>query len=171
MRALPLLALVVLLAAAPRARAQFATPTRPALHLGGALGPGLGGQVTFLLPFEALLTREATLYADYAPRFTGEGGGRLLVGMGVGAGVRAVRVLTVLADLEAGPYDLDVGFRFGPSFFFSFYEQTAASKARSFALFVEPFVRGSVRLESGHVLYAELGSHPSRLRAGLSLGL
>lgn len=165
-----LLVALALLAALP-ARAQFATPTRPAVQLGGTLTPGVGAQVALLTPFATVLTREAALYADYEPRFLGEDGGRLLVGLGVGGGVRVLRILTIFADYDAGPYDLDAGFRFGPSFFFSFFEQTAASKARSFALFVEPFVRGSVRLESGAVLYGELGTHPSRLRAGLMLGL
>ena len=162
------LALAAVLLAAP-ARAQFATPTLPFVQLGLAGTPGAGVQAGFASPALTVLTREGALYADYAPRFVGEEG-RLLVGLGLGGSVRVLRILTVLADYDAGPYDLDVGFRFGPSFFFSFFEETAAGKARSFRLFADPFARASVRLDR-RVVYVELGTQPSHLRAGLLLGL
>jgi hypothetical protein len=151
------------------AHAQFATPTLPFVQLGVGGTPGIGLQTAFVTPAATVFTREGALYADYAPRFIGDDG-RLLVGLGLGGSVRVLRALTVLADYDAGPYDVDVGFRFGPSFFFSFFETTAASKARSFRLFTDPFVRGSVRLET-RVLYVELGTQPSHLRAGLLFGL
>ena len=151
--------------AAPAA-AQFATPTLPVVQLGVGVAPGVGAQVGIALPAFTILTREAVLYADYEPRFLDEDAGRLLVGLGVGGSVRILRALTVLADYDAGPYDLDVGFRFGPSFFFSFFEETAAGQARSFRLFAEPFVRGSLRFER-RVVYVELGSQPARIRGGL----
>lgn len=150
-------------------RAQFATPTLPFVQLGLTGTPGVGVQVAFATPALTVFTQEGSLYADYAPRFVGEEG-RLLVGLGLGGSVRVLRILTVVADYEAGPYDLDVGFRFGPSFFFSFFEETAASKARSFRLFAEPFVRGAIRFDR-RVVYVELGTQPSHLRAGLLLGL
>ena len=150
------------------ARAQFATPTLPFIQLGIAGTPGVGLQAGFATPALTVLTREGMFYADYEPRFAGEG--RLLVGLGVGGSVRVLRVLTVLADFDARQYDLDVGFRFGPSFFFSFFEETAASKARSFSLFGEPFVRGTARF-SRRVAYVEIGTQPAHLRAGLLLGL
>ncbi len=152
------------------ARAQFATPSVPFVQLGAAGTPGVGVQVGFATPAFTVLTREGALYADYEPRFVDEEAGRLLVGLGLGGSVRVLRVLTVLADVDPGPYDLDVGYRFGPSFFFSFFEQTAASKARSFRLFGDPFLRGSVRLGQ-RVAYVELGAQPAHLRAGLLIGL
>ena len=153
----------------PPAQAQFATPTLPFFQVGIGGTPGVGIQAGFATPALTVLTQEASFYADYAPRFVGSDG-RLLVGLGLGASVRVLRVLTVVADYDAGPYDLDVGFRFGPSFFFSFFEETAASKARSFALFAEPFARGSLRF-GARVVYVEIGTQPSHLRAGLLLGL
>ncbi len=152
------------------AQAQFATPSLPFVQLGASGLPGVGGQAGFATPAFTVLTREGMLYADYEPRFLDEDGGRLLVGLGLGGSVRVLRVLTVIADVNTGPYDFDVGFRFGPSFFFSFFEQTAASKARSFRLFAEPFMRGSARL-GRRVVYVELGAQPGHLRAGLLFGL
>ena len=162
---LRLFALLALCAAAPAA-AQFATPTLPTLQVGAGLTPGTGLQAGFVSPGFTILTREVMFYADYEPRFLGEDAGRLLVGLGVGGSVRVLRALTVVADFDAGPYDLDAGFRFGPSFFFSFFEETAAGKARSFRLFGDPFVRGSLRFER-RVLYVEVGTQPSHLRGGL----
>ena len=174
----PRFALLVALAVAlggSGARAQFATPSLPFVQIGVAATPGLAGtpgagvQVGFATPAFAVLTREGALYAEYAPAADGDVE-RLLVGLGLGGSVRVLRALTVIADLDAGPFDLDVGFRFGPSFRFSFSEQTAASKARSFGLFGEPFARGSARW-GRRVVYVEAGTHPARLRAGLLLGL
>lgn len=163
------LAALLLALGAGSAHAQFATPTLPFVQLGVGGTPGIGVQTAVVTPAATVFTREGALYADYAPRFIGDDG-RLLVGLGLGGSVRVLRVLTVLTDYDAGPYDLDVGFRFGPSFFFSFFETTAASKARSFRLFTEPFVRGSVRLDR-RVIYVEVGTQPSHLRAGLLFGL
>lgn len=160
----------LLLAVGLPVRAQFATPSLPFVQFGAAGTPGIGVQVGFATPAFTVLTREGALYADYEPRFLDEDAGRLLVGLGLGGSVRVLRVLTVLADVDTGPYDLDVGFRFGPSFFFSFFEQTAASKARSFRLFGDSFVRGSAQL-GRRVVYVELGTQPAHLRAGLLLGL
>ncbi len=157
---------LALLPAGSPAAAQFATPTLPTLQLGVGLTPGTGLQAGFVSPGFTILTREVVLYADYEPRFLDVDAGRLLVGLGVGGSVRVLRALTVAADFDSGPYDLDVGFRFGPSFFFSFFEETAASKARSFRLFGDPFVRGSLRF-SRRVVYVELGTQPSHVRGGL----
>lgn len=171
---LVLLLAVLPLAALPLARpaaAQFATPSQRFLQVGPAVLPGFGVQATFSTPLFTVLTREGALYAEYAPRFLDNDDGRILVGLGVGASVRVFRVLTVVTDYDAGPYDLDVGFRFGPSFFFSLFEQDARSKARSFRLFGDPFVRGSVRFNSGRVVFAELGAQAPRLRGGLLFGL
>ena len=153
----------------PPTAAQFATPSLPFVQVGIGATPGIGVQAGFATPALTVLTQEASFYADYTPRFVGSDG-RLLVGLGLGASVRVLRVLTVVADYDAGPYDLDVGFRFGPSFFFSFFEETAASKARSFRLFAEPFARGSLNF-GRRVVYVEIGTQPSHLRAGLLLGL
>jgi len=161
--------LLLLALSAESVHAQFATPTLPFVQVGVAGTPGVGLQVGFAQPSGTVFTQEGALYADYAPRFFGDEG-RLLVGLGLGGSIRVLRVLTVLADYDPGRYDLDVGFRFGPSFFFSFFETTAASKARSFRLFTEPFVRGSMRFNQ-RVVYVELGTQPSHLRAGLLLGL
>src|SRR5690606_24650739 len=105
---LPLHLATHLLAPLPApALAQFATPTLPTVQLGAALTPGVGAQAGIALPAFVILTREATLYADYEPRFLDEDAGRLLVGLGVGGSVRVLRALTVVADFDAGPYDLD----------------------------------------------------------------
>lgn len=150
-------------------RAQFATSTLPFVQIGLAGTPGVGIQAGFASPTFTVLTREGSLYADYAPRFVGSEG-RLLVGLGLGGSVRVLRTLALVTDFDPGSYDLDVGFRFGPSFFFSFFEETAASKARSFRLFAEPFARGSLRF-GRRVVYVEVGTQPSHLRAGLLLAL
>jgi hypothetical protein len=166
------LALLLFALSGAAAHAQFATPTLPFVQLGLKGAPGVGAQGAFVTPAAAVFTQEGALYLDYLPEFEGVDG--LLVGLGVGASVRVLRALTVLADYDAGRYDLDVGFRFGPSFFFSFTERAAASKARSFRLFTEPFLRGSVRLDrrsGARVVYVEVGTRPSHLRAGLLLGL
>jgi len=167
LRRLPLLLLALALAAP--ARAQFATEADRLVQAGGALAPGLGVHAGLVLPAAFVLTREAVLYADYQLGAREEQ--RLLVGLGVGGGVRVLRALVIVADVAPGPFDLDVGLRFGPSFAFSFIEETAATKARQFRLFGDPYVRGSAVLPSGRIVYAELGTQPGRLRAGLQFAL
>lgn len=152
------------------AQAQFATPTLPFVQVGAAGVPGVGVQVGFGTPAFTVLTREGALYTEY--RFNSEandGRDGFLVGLGIGGSLRVLRALTVLADLRTGPFDLDLGLRLGPSFFFSEGE-SARNKARSFNLFAEPFVRGSARL-GRRVVYAEAGTQRAHLRFGLLLGL
>jgi hypothetical protein len=164
----PTCLLAVLLGAAP-ARAQFGTEAERFLQAGAAVGPGLGVQAGLALPALTVLTREAVLYADY--RLGGSEEQRLLVGLGLGGSLRVLRVLVIVADVTPGPFDVDVGLRLGPSFAFSFVEETAATQARQFRLFGDTYVRGSVALRGGRILYAELGSQPGRLRSGILLAL
>jgi hypothetical protein len=89
----------------------------------------------------------------------------------VGGSIRALRILFIVIDYAPGPFDVDLGLRFGPSFAFSFTEQTAATRARQFRLFGDPFVRGSLEMASGRIVYAELGPHPGRIRGGLIVAL
>jgi len=162
-----LLLLTLLLAAS--ATAQFATPATQFLQAGATLGPGAGLQAGFALPAATVFTREAMLYADY--RLGAWEEQRLLVGLGIGGSVRILRIVYIIFDYAPGPFELDAGLRFGPSFAFSFTEQTAATKARQFRLFADPFLRGTVELQTGRLLYAELGTQPGSLRVGVVVAL
>lgn len=165
---LRLLALAVTLAVlAPCAAAQFATPTAPFVQAGAGAAPGLGVQVGLSSPALTVFTQEGMLYADY--RYGADE--RLLVGFGVGGSVRLLRIVTVVADAEPAPLELDAGLRFGPSFAFAFAEQTAATQVRQFRLFADPFVRGVTRLGGSLVGYAELGWQPGRMRVGFLAGI
>lgn len=157
-----------LLLSAP-AVAQFATPATQFLQVGLTAGPGLGTQVGFALPAATVFTREAVMYAEY--RLGTQEEQRLLVGLGVGGSLRVLRIAYIIFDYAPGPFELDAGLRFGPSFAFSFIEETAATKARQFRLFADPFVRATVELETGRLLYTELGTQPGSFRIGLVLAL
>lgn len=151
---------------------------QPADPLGGnarvyaavAAGPGLGGMVGGARPLAGVFTGEAALYADYTPRVAG-GAGRLLTSVGVGGAVRLARVAALVGNREPGRIDLDAGVRLGPSFYTAFFEQTAASEARAFRVMTDAFARGTVRLGSGRVAFAEIGTQAPAIRAGLSASL
>jgi hypothetical protein len=138
--------------------------------VGAGLGPGVGGVAIGSDPVLDLLTREAALYADVVPRIAG-GSGRLLTAVGVGGGIRVLRVVDILQNRDPGRFDLDAGVRIGPSFYTAFFEQTAESEARAFSIMLDPFARGTVRLGARRVVFAEIGTQAPALRAGLSAQL
>lgn len=165
------LALVVSVAwhAAPPAAAQFLTPAAPWLQAGATIGPGAGMQAGMALPTLTIFTREAMLYADY--RFGAPEEQRLLVGLGVGGSIRVLRIVFILLDEAPGPLELDAGLRFGPSFAFSFIEQTAATRARQFRLFADLFARGTFEVGERALVFGELGTQTGWLRGGLVVPL
>ncbi len=139
-------------------------------YLGVGFGPGVGGVAFTTDPVFDVFTREAVLYADYVPRVTG-GSGRLLTAVGLGAGVRMLRVYEVVQNRDPGRLDLDLGIRIGPSFYTAFFEQSAESKSRAFSVMLDPFARATYRIGSGRVLFAEVGAQAPALRAGLSTSI
>ncbi|MDX1421366.1 MAG: hypothetical protein R3181_15475 [Rubricoccaceae bacterium] len=163
-RLLPLLLLLALPAAAQDLGAV------PRLNLGAGVLPGTGGFVGYTAPRLTVFTVEGALYADYTPRVVG-GSGRLLAAVGLGGGVRALRLAGLVSEVETDALDLDLGLRLGPSFYTAFFERTAEEEARSFRVMLEGFARGTLALGSGAVVFAELGGQAPRLRGGLSLGL
>ncbi len=165
--------LVLLLALGPLAvGAQETAPigSQTRIHLGAGLGPGVGGVAFTTSPVFDVFTREAVLYADYVPRVTG-GSGRLLTSVGVGAGVRLVRAYEIVQNHDPGRLDIALGIRIGPSFYTAFFEQSAESKSRAFSVMLDPFARGTIRVASGRVLFAEVGTQAPALRAGLSTSI
>lgn len=161
---LTLLVLLTISSYSPVA-AQFATPATRFLQTGATIGPGLGAQAGLALPAVTIFTQEAAVYLDY--RFGDAEEQRLLAALGIGGSIRVMRILYIVLDYAPGPVELDAGFRFGPSFAFSFTEQTAATRTRQFRLFVDPFVRGTIELTSGRLLFVELGTQPGSIRSGL----
>lgn len=160
--------LVILLIALP-AQAQLEVPGSEGIIVGASVGPGIGGQVGVVLPTAALFTREGVVYVDYYN--PGEETERLLVGLGIGGSMRVFRLIMIITDQPSSRFDVDVGIRFGPSFAFAFTEQSAATRARQFRLFADPFIRGSFDMVRGQVLYAELGTQPGHFRVGVMVGL
>ena len=118
MRALILL--LFTLALAQPAGAQLALDTAPRIYLGGGVLPGTGVFLGYEAPRLVVFSVEGALYADYTPRLVG-GSGRLLVSGGLGGSVRALRIASIVTDLEPGPLDLDAGIRLGPSFYYAFF--------------------------------------------------
>ncbi|MEM8599432.1 MAG: hypothetical protein AAGF99_05900 [Bacteroidota bacterium] len=165
-----LLLLLLLVPASVAAQETLGIPDAPVLWVGAGTAPGIGVHASYALPLATLLTREATLYADFTPRKDGEDG-ELRIAAGVGGSIRLLRAANLTGALSAERADLDVGLRFGPSFLFALYEQTAASRARAFRVFLDPFVRGAYQFESGLVVYGELGAQDPSLRLGVGLGL
>jgi hypothetical protein len=168
MNRLILLALLAFAGYSP-AKAQFATPATRFLQAGATVGPGLGVQAGLALPAVTIFTQEAALYLDY--RFGQAEEQRLLAALGIGGSIRVMRILYIILDYAPGPVELDAGFRFGPSFAFSFTEQTAATRTRQFRLFVDPFARGTIELTSGRLLFLELGTQPGSLRSGILISI
>ena len=168
------LALVFLLlgpmAAAQTGAGSDPLGSRPRLYVGAGFGPGFGVVGAATDPVLSVFTREAVLYADYVPRVTG-GSGRLVTAVGVGGGVRLLRVIDVVRDQDPGPLDLDVGLRIGPSFYTAFFEETAESRSRAFSVMLDPFARATLRVGSGTVVFAEAGPQPPAFRGGLSTSL
>ena len=166
MRLLAALLIFAPLAVAAQDRpGTLGNPSR--VYVGAGLGPGVGGVAEATTPVLGVFTRELVVYADYVPRVTG-GSGRLLTSVGVGGSVRLVRVLDVVRNQDAGPLDLDVGLRIGPSFYTAFFEQTAESRSRAFSVMLDPFARATLRRGPGRVFFAEVGAQSPSLRAGLS---
>lgn len=168
------LACLLLLLAAPAA-AQTTDRRAPlesevTVFLGGGLGPGVGGVAIGSDTVLGLLLREVAVYGDYVPRVTG-GSGRLLSAVGIGGGLRALRIAAIATDEDIGRFDLDVGARIGPSFYTAFFEQTADGEARAFGIFVDGWARGTARLSSDAVVFVELGSQAPGLRGGLAFPL
>ena len=164
MRWLPLLLLVS--AAAPAAQ-EVSLGDRPRVYLGAGVGPGVGAVAQGTAPVLTVLTQEAVVYADYVPRVTG-GSGRLITAVGIGGGVRVLRVLDLVRDTNPGRLDVDLGLRIGPSFYTAFFEQTAESRSRAFSVMLDPFARGTYRLRSNRVVFVEVGRQEPALRGGLA---
>lgn len=166
--------LALLLALAPLAAASGQEPVplggRQRLYVGVGVGPGVGGVLSTSAPAFDVFTREVVLYGDYVPRVVG-GSGRLLTAVGVGGGVRMLRVADIVRNRDPGSLDLDLGIRIGPSFYTAFYEPSAESRSRAFSVMLDPFARGTVRIGSGRVLFAEVGAQAPAVRAGLSTSL
>ena len=168
MHRLSLLPFLALLAAASLpAAAQGDLGSGPRVYLGAGVLPGTGGIAAYAAPRFGVLTQEGAFYADYTPRVAG-GSGRLLIAVGVGGGVRALRIAGAVTNFEPGPLDLDLGLRLGPSFYYAFFERTAEEEARSFRVMLDSFARGTYKLGGGRVVFVEVGSHAPGLRGGLS---
>ena len=168
MRVAVLLLLALGLAPPGAAQAPLGNDTR--VYGGGAFGPGFGAVATVSDPVLLLLTREGAAYVDYVPPVAG-GSGRILTSVGIGGSIRAWRAAGLALDFEPGPRDLDAGVRVGPSFYTLFGERTAESDARAFRIMFDPFVRGTLRLGSNRVVFAELGLEAPSLRAGLAVSI
>ena len=168
--ALLVLALLVLALPASAQSEGADLGSGPRVNLGVGVLPGTGVFVGYAAPRLAVFTVEGALYADYTPRVVG-GSGRLLTAVGVGGGVRALRLAAAVTDLEPGPLDVDLGLRLGPSFYSAFFERTAEEEARSFRVMLEAFARGTLQLGSGRVVFVEFGGQAPSLRGGLSVGL
>ena len=141
------------------------SPSR--LYVGGGLAPGVGVIAEATTPVLGVFTRELAVQTDYVPRVTG-GSGRLLTAVTVGGSVRLVRVLDIVQNRDAGPVDLDLGLRVGPSFYTAFFEPSAESRSRAFAVVLDPFARVTTRRASGRVFFAEVGAQAPSVRVGLA---
>ncbi|MDX1547650.1 MAG: hypothetical protein R3247_11715, partial [Rhodothermales bacterium] len=130
---------------------------------GLALVPGAGIQAGYVSA-RSVYTVEGILYTDISPGF-GDGEGSVQVSGGLGGTIRPLGILRTIGNTNQR-YDLDVGFRFGPSLFFA-TNATRSDKNQQFRLVLEPFFRFSTRLQSGRLVYAELGTLRPVLRAGL----
>lgn len=121
-------------------------------------------------PIFNVFTREIVLYADYVPRVAG-GSGRLVTAVGLGGSLRLLRIADVVQNRNPGPIDVDLGVRIGPSFYTAFFDETAESRSRAFSVMLDPFVRVTLRRESGRVFFAEVGPQSPSFRAGLSTSI
>ena len=164
------LAFLLTSALALSAQAQAPLGNDARLYGGPGLGPGFGAVAIVSEPVLILLTREGALYVDYVPPVVG-GSGRILTSVGIGGSIRAWRAAGVALDFEPGRYDIDAGVRIGPSFYTLFGERTAESDAKAFRVMFDPFVRGTMRLGSNRVVFAELGFEAPALRAGLAVSI
>ncbi|WP_412061442.1 hypothetical protein [Rubrivirga sp. IMCC45206] len=144
--------------------------SRPRVYVGAGVGPGVGGVALGTVPTFTVFTREVAVYADYVPRVTG-GSGRLVTAVGVGGAIRVLRIADVVRNRDPGAVDLDLGLRIGPSFYTAFFEQSAESRSRAFSVMLDPFARGTLRIGSGRVVFAEVGTQSPAFRAGLSTSL
>ena len=162
---LPALALVLAVPAAAQETAPLGSRTR--VYVGVGAVPGAGGVAVGADPVLDVFTREVAVYADYVPRVTG-GAGRLRTAVGIGGAVRALRIYEIVRDSDPGRLDLDLGLRVGPTFYTAFFEQSAQSRSRAFSVMLDPFARGTLRLGSGRVVFAEAGTQSPSFRVGLS---
>lgn len=166
MRLLLLVSLLTI--GASSASAQFPAPGR-FLQLGATVGPGVGVQAGLALPALTVFTQEAVAHVHY--RFGPPEEQYLVAGFGVGAGIRLARIVYIVLDHVPGPFELDAGLRFGPSFAFSFVEESAATRIRQFRLFGDLFARGTIEIGERYLIYGEVGTGRGLFRAGIVLAL
>ena len=162
---LPTLALLLALPVAAQETPSLGS--RPRVYVGVGAVPGVGGVALGTAPVLDVFTREVAVYADYVPRVTG-GAGRLRTAVGIGGAVRAFRLYEIVRDSDPGALDVDLGLRVGPTFYTAFFEQSAQSRSRAFSVMLDPFARGTLRLGSGRVVFAEAGAQSPSFRVGLS---
>lgn len=120
-------------------------------------------------PVVDVFTRDAAFYLAYRSG-EGEDDGRLVAGFGVGGSLRLLRVFSVARSRQIPTSDLDLGLRVGPSFSAALGEQSDAQRARAFAVFADPFVRGTRRVR-GYNAFAEVGTQSPTFRVGLAARL
>ncbi len=159
--------LAILVTLAPGAVAQGRLVGRDArVYAGPGIGKGIGAVLEGSSPVLDLFTREAAL--GLALRFSDdENTARLVASGSVGVGIRLLRVASVARSRGIPTGDLDVGIRVGPSFSAPLGTPSDAQRSRAFAVFADPFVRGTRRVR-GREAFVELGGQAPLLRAGLS---
>ena len=135
--------------------------------LQAALGgwPGIGVQAGYVQA-RSIYTLEVVSYVDALPWREGY---PLYVSAGVGAALRPLGVLRVIGRADYG-YDFDLGVRFGPGLFFT-DDATRAEKNRQFSLFLDPFVRFSLRTMRPGNYFIELGPQRPAFRLGLLINM
>lgn len=168
-RRLALLVAAVLASAWP-AEAQGHVVGRDArVYAGVGVGSSIGVIVTGTSPVVDVFTRDAALYVVYR---SGEGAddGRLVAAVGVGVGLRLLRLASIARTRGIPTGDLDVGIRVGPSFSVGLGAQSEAQRARAFAVFADPFARATRRVR-GVDAFAEVGAQAPTIRVGVSASL
>ena len=120
--------------------------------------PGIGVQLGYIQT-QTIYTLEVMSYADALPWREGY---PVYLSVGVGATLRPLGVLRLIGHADYG-YDLDIGVRFGPGLFFT-DDATRAEKNRQFSLFLDPFLRFSMRPGN---YFIEVGPQRPYVRMGL----
>lgn len=147
--------------------AQVGTAGKPFIQSGLGGLPGVGLQAGFVRA-RSFFTVEAIVYFN-APVPPGHSEGGLQISGGLGGAIRPLGIMRTIGNATY-PYDLDVGFRFGPSLYFA-NNPTKSDKNQQFSLFLEPYLRFNSRLNDKRIYFIELGTQRPIFRVGFWFNL
>lgn len=148
----------VVFAQQPQYYEQVSIPRE--LQVGLGFIPGVGVQGGYIFPIGDIMTIETIAQANLNPKSDTKAA-QLDLAIGIGGGIRFMRLIDQASLGRKSDFDLDAGFRVGPKLFTKLGDdpvttaKTAADTEVDF--YIDPFIRVAKSLRNGSRAYAEGG--------------